>query len=115
MRTYTQEEKQAVIDRVIMYRKVKGDIMTTSKIPTATTIPLEPIENEHFFAVVIPEQNSRWQSNVLWIFRVGCGVALMASSHRSNDPTPVLIVDGIRTRDIMGEFDHIKEELLGMR
>ena len=29
MRTYTQEEKQAVIDRVIMYRKVKGDIMTT--------------------------------------------------------------------------------------
>ena len=48
MRTYTQEEKQAVIDRVIMYRKVKGDIMTTSKIPTATTIPLEPIENEHF-------------------------------------------------------------------
>ena len=40
MRTYTQEEKQAVIDRVIMYRKVKGDIMTTSKIPTATTIPL---------------------------------------------------------------------------
>lgn len=49
MRTYTQEEKQAVIDRVIMYRKVKGDIMTTSKIPTATTIPLEPIENEHFF------------------------------------------------------------------
>ena len=115
MRTYTQEEKQAVIDRVIMYRKVKGDIMTTSKIPTATTIPLEPIENEHFFAVVIPEQNSRWQSNVLWIFRAGCGVALMASSHRSNDPTPVLTVDGIRTRDIMGEFDHIKEELLGMR
>lgn len=31
MRTYTQEEKQAVIDRVIMYRKVKGDIMTTTK------------------------------------------------------------------------------------
>ncbi len=54
MRTYTQEEKQAVIDRVIMYRKVKGDIMATSKIPTATTIPLESIENEQFFAVVIP-------------------------------------------------------------
>ena len=89
--------------------------MATSKIPTATTIPLEPVENEQFFAVVIPEQNLRWKSNGLWIFKVGCGAALMASSHRGDDPAPTLTVDGIRTRDIMGEFDHIKEELLGMR
>lgn len=89
--------------------------MANSKIPIATTIPLEPVENEQFFAVVIPEQNSRWKSNGLWIFKVGCGAALMAVSHRGDDPTPTLTVDGIRTRDIMGEFDHIKEELLGMR
>ena len=42
-------------------------------------------------------------------------VQMMASSHRGDDPTPTLTVDGIRTRDIMSEFDHIKEELLGMR
>ena len=89
--------------------------MANSKIPIATTIPLEPVENEQFFAVVIPEQNLRWKSNGLWIFKVGCGAALMAVSHRGDDPTPTLTVDGIRTRDIMGEFDHIKEELLGMR
>ncbi len=40
--------------------------MATSKIPTATTIPLESIENEQFFAVVIPEQNLRWKAT-------GCG------------------------------------------
>lgn len=94
---------------------MEGDIMATSKIPTATTIPLDSVENEHFFAVVIPEQSSRWKSNTLWIFRVGCGAALMASSHRNDNPTPTLSVDGIKTRDIMGEFDHIKEELLNMR
>lgn len=58
--------------------------MAASKIPTATTIPLEPVENEQFFAVVIPEQNLRWKSNGLWIFKVGCGAALMASSHRGD-------------------------------
>lgn len=89
--------------------------MATSKIPAAITIPLEPFENELFYATVIPEQRTRWKSNGLWIFKVGCGTALMASSHRGDDPTPTLTIDGIKTRDIMGEFDHIKEELLNIR
>lgn len=37
MRTYTQEEKQAVIDRVIMYRKVKGDTQVASATATQAT------------------------------------------------------------------------------
>ncbi len=98
-----------------MNRGAKGDIMATSKIPAATTIPLEPYENERFYAVVIPEQGARWKSNGLWIFKNGCGTALMASSHIGDDPTPTLTIDGIKTRDIMGEFDHIKEELLDIR
>lgn len=85
------------------------------KIPTATTIPLEPFVNEQFFAAIIPEQCTWWKSNGLQIIKVGCGKTLMASSHMGDDSTPTLTIYGIRTRDIMGEFDHIKEELLDMQ
>ena len=85
--------------------------MANSKIPVATTIQLLSLNGEEFYAVIVPENIVKRKTNNIWIFRKGCGTALFYSGKLAENDDPTMTVDGIRTQDIMGKFDEIKEML----
>ena len=82
------------------------------KVPVATTISLVSYSNEEYYAVVIPEDLGKKTFNCLWIFRKGCGMAYCSKSKLSYKDDPMLTIDGIKTLDLIGTFDDIKEMLI---
>ena len=85
--------------------------MGISKNPIASTIPLLPLGEHEFYAVIIPEKYKRGQHYIVWIFLNGCDTALLHSVVNDKNSADIT-TDGIRALDAIGHYDDIKEMLI---